>query len=69
MTHITFQLQQSHSSAPPPLPPSGPGDFASLQHDTSQPGAQVNNIYDIPQDGDAPHLYSSVGQPLQTLVR
>ena len=64
----SFQFQQSHSSAPPPLP-TGPGDYASLEHDTGQPGAQVNNIYDIPQDGDAPHLYSSVKQPAQALVR
>ena len=62
----SFQLQQSHSSAPPPPPPPGPGDYASLQHDTGQPGAQV---YDIPQDGDAPNMYSSVGQPAQALVR
>ena len=65
----SFQLLQSHSSAPPPPPPPGPDDNASLQHDTGQPGAQESNTYDIPQDGDAPHLYSSVEQPTQALVR
>ena len=53
----SFQFQQSHSSAPPFPPPPGPGDYASLQHDTGQQGEQENNTYDIPQDGDAPHLY------------
>ena len=64
-----FTHFNSHSSAPPPPPPPSPGDYASLQHDTGQPDAQENNTYDIPQDGDAPHLYSSVGQPPQALVR
>ena len=65
----SFQLQQSHSSAPPPPSPPSPGDYASLQHDTRQPGAQENNTYDIPQDGDVPNLYSYVGQQAQALVR
>ena len=60
---------QSHSSAPPPPPPPDPDDNAGLQHDTGQPGTQESNTYDIPQDGDAPHLYSSVEQPKQALVR
>ena len=64
----SFQLLQSHSSAPPPPLP-GPDDNVSLQHDTEQPGAQESNTYDIPQDGDSPHLYSSVEQPTQALVR
>ena len=66
----SFQFQQSPTSAPPPPPPPpGHGNYASLQHDTGQPGAQENNTYDIPQDGDAPNMYSSVGQPAQALVR